>query len=113
MGLNRKQSGDNQTLLAECGMLDSAIVVVTPSSLSGEQIRIDFPRYNPSISTLFRLQRLSGEKHTTIQGPKDTAWLVPDREGTVSVAKEYLILGIEHILKGYDHLLFIACLYAS
>ncbi len=80
------------------------------NDLSGEHIRIDFPRYNPSISTLFRLQRLSGEKHTAIQGPNDLAWLVPDREGTVSVAKEYLILGVEHILRGYDHLLFIACL---
>ena len=80
------------------------------SDLSGEQIRIDFPRYNPSISTLFRLQRLTGEKHTVIKGPKDPAWHIPDREGTVSVAKEYLVLGIEHILKGYDHLLFVACL---
>jgi hydrogenase/urease accessory protein HupE len=80
------------------------------SDLSGEKIRIEFPRYNPSISTLFRLQRLSGEKHTAIQGPKEPAWIVPDREGTVSVAKEYLMLGVEHILKGYDHLLFVACL---
>ena len=80
------------------------------SDLSGEKIRIEFPRYNPSISTLFRLQRLSGEKHTAIQGPKEPAWIVPTLEDTVSVAKEYLILGVEHILKGYDHLLFVACL---
>jgi hydrogenase/urease accessory protein HupE len=80
------------------------------SDLSGKRVHIEFPRYNPSISTLFRLQRLSGKKHTAIQGPNDPAWTVPDREGTVSVAKEYLILGIEHILKGYDHLLFVACL---
>jgi hydrogenase/urease accessory protein HupE len=80
------------------------------SDLSGKQIRVKFPRYNPSISTLFRFQRLSGEKHTAIQSPQDPSWRVPDREGTVSVAKQYLILGIEHILKGYDHLLFVACL---
>jgi hydrogenase/urease accessory protein HupE len=80
------------------------------SNLSGQQIRVEFPGYNPSISTLFRFQRLSGEKHTAIRSPKDPVWTVPDREGTVSVAKEYLILGIEHILKGYDHLLFVACL---
>ncbi len=80
------------------------------SDLSGEKIRIEFPRYNPSISTLFRLQRLSGEKHIAIQGPKEPAWIVPTLEDTVSVAKEYLILGVEHILKGYDHLLFVACL---
>ena len=80
------------------------------SDLSGERVHIEFPRYNPSISTLFRLQRLSGEKHTAIQGPKEPAWIVPDKEGSVSVAKEYATLGIEHILKGYDHLLFVACL---
>ena len=80
------------------------------SDLSGQQIRVDFPRYNPSISTLFRFERLSGEKHTAIQGPKAPVWTVPEREETVSVAKEYLILGVEHILKGYDHLLFVACL---
>jgi len=80
------------------------------SDLSDETIRVDFPRYNPSISTLFRLQRLSGEKHTAIRNPKDPAWRVPDSEATVSVAKEYLALGVEHILFGYDHLLFVACL---
>ena len=80
------------------------------NDLSGERIHIEFPRYNPSISTLFRLQRLSGENHTAIQGPKEPAWIVPDKEGSVPVAKEYATLGIEHILKGYDHLLFVACL---
>ena len=80
------------------------------SDLSGAQIRIDFPRYNPSISTLFRLERLSGETHTGIASPKDPTWRVPESERTLPVAKEYLVLGIEHILKGYDHLLFVACL---
>ena len=80
------------------------------NDLSGAQIRVAFPNYNPSISTLFRFERLSGEKHTAIQGPKEPTWRIPEKEGTVSVARQYLILGIEHILKGYDHLLFVACL---
>lgn len=80
------------------------------SDLSGANIQVAFPGYNPSISTLFRFERLSGEKHTAIQSPNAPAWRVPDKEGTVSVAKQYLLLGIEHILKGYDHLLFVACL---
>lgn len=80
------------------------------SDLSGEIIQVAFPGYNPSISTLFRFERLSGEIHTAIQSPKAPAWRVPDKEGTLSVSKQYLLLGIEHILKGYDHLLFVACL---
>jgi hydrogenase/urease accessory protein HupE len=80
------------------------------SDLSGEKIRVDYPRFNPSISTLFRFERLSGEKRTAILGPSDLVWRVPESESTTSVARQYLILGIEHILKGYDHLLFVACL---
>ncbi len=81
------------------------------SDLSGENIQVVFPGYNPSISTLFRFERLSGEKHTAIQSPKEQpVWQVPDKEVTISVAQQYLALGIEHILKGYDHLLFVACL---
>jgi len=80
------------------------------SDLSGAKIRVEFPGYNPSISTLFQFQRLSGEKHTTIRSPNDPTWTIPAREATASVAFEYLVLGIEHILKGYDHLLFVACL---
>ncbi len=80
------------------------------SDLSGEKIRIEFPGYNPSISTMFRMARLSGQKHTAIKSPNDPVWTVPDRESTASVARQYLTLGVEHILKGYDHLLFVACL---
>ena len=80
------------------------------NDLSGEEIRIAFPGYNPSISTLFRFKRLSGETHTAIQSPNTPVWRVPNKESTASVAKQYLMLGIEHILKGYDHLLFVACL---
>ncbi|MDH3662654.1 MAG: HupE/UreJ family protein [Alphaproteobacteria bacterium] len=80
------------------------------SDLSGETIRIDFPGYNPSIATLFRFQRQSGEAHTQIKSPDDATYTVPDPEAIASVAKEYGLLGIEHILKGYDHLLFVTCL---
>lgn len=80
------------------------------SDLSRKKVRVEFPGYNPSISTLFRFQRLSGEKHTAIQGPNEPVWRIPESETTGSVARQYLILGVEHILKGYDHLLFVACL---
>lgn len=80
------------------------------SGLSGSKVQVAFPGYNPSISTLFRLQRLSGEKHTTIASPKEPSWIIPDREATAPVARQYFVLGVEHILKGFDHLLFVACL---
>jgi hydrogenase/urease accessory protein HupE len=80
------------------------------SKLSGANISVAWPNYNPSISTLFRLQRLSGETHAKILPPDNLTWTVPLKESTWSIAQEYLVLGIEHILAGFDHLLFLACL---
>ena len=80
------------------------------SNLSGENISVAWPNYNPSISTLFRLERLSGENHSKILPPDNLSWTVPYKESTWSIAREYIVLGVEHILTGFDHLLFLACL---
>ena len=81
-----------------------------PGGLSGKMIKISYPKFNPSISTIIRLTRLSGEVRMAALGPDKLAWEVPDKETALGVAKSYLVLGVEHILGGYDHLLFIACL---
>lgn len=80
------------------------------TDLSSESITISYPRYNPSISSLVHFTRLSGEKYSNVVSPDVTVWQVPEKEQTWAVAKEYMVLGIEHILAGYDHLLFIVCL---
>ena len=80
------------------------------TDLSNESISIYYPRYNPSISSLIHFKRLSGETYSNVLSPEITVWQVPEKEQTWAVAKEYMVLGIEHILAGYDHLLFIVCL---
>ena len=80
------------------------------TDLSNESLSIEYPRYNPSISTLIHFVRLSGETYSEVLSPEKTVWQVPEKEQTWKVAKEYMGLGIEHILEGYDHLLFIVCL---
>ncbi|GAA5314885.1 MAG: HupE/UreJ family protein [Candidatus Pelagadaptatus aseana] len=80
------------------------------SDLSDATLTIHWPEYNPSISTLLRFERLSGENHSAILGPDTLQWQIPNREDSASVAWEYLVLGVEHILLGPDHLLFVACL---
>ncbi len=80
------------------------------TDLSGESVSMSYPRFNPSISTLMHLTRLSGEVHSELLSPDRSAWTVPDKERTWRVALDYTVLGIEHILEGYDHLLFIVCL---
>jgi hydrogenase/urease accessory protein HupE len=80
------------------------------TDLSDESLAIKYPRYNPSISSLIHFNRLSGESYSVVLSPDETRWQIPEKERTWAVAKEYMVLGMEHILKGYDHLLFIVCL---
>ncbi|NVK41466.1 MAG: HupE/UreJ family protein [Oceanospirillaceae bacterium] len=78
--------------------------------LAGQTIAIDYPQYNPSITTLVRITFNSGESHQKLLSPEETQWQLPTRESATEVVSEYTILGIEHILAGWDHLLFLLCL---
>ena len=82
-------------------------VFACDAGLSGREVGIEFPAFNPSLSTLYKVRLANGEEHVRILRPDENAWKIPDAE---SVAKEYTVLGIEHIWIGIDHLLFVACL---
>ena len=77
---------------------------------AGTALHIRYPLFNPSVSTLVRISRQSGEKHSLLASPKQTEVIIPETESFGSVARDYLSLGIRHILEGYDHLLFLVCL---
>ena len=77
---------------------------------AGTALSIAYPAFNPSVSALVRVSRLSGEKHSILASPDETEILIPEKESFGAVARDYLRLGVEHILEGYDHLLFLVCL---
>ncbi len=63
-----------------------------------------------STDVLIRIQRLDGTSETARLNAATTSFIVTGIPQFWEVAKTYLLFGIEHILSGYDHLLFIACL---
>ena len=73
-------------------------------------LRIEYPAFNPSVSALVRITRTSGEKHSLLVPPDTTEVVIPETESFGSVARDYFRLGVDHILEGYDHLLFLVCL---
>lgn len=77
---------------------------------AGTALQVRYPLFNPSVSTLVRISRQSGEKHSLLASPEQTEVIIPETESFGSVARDYLSLGIRHILEGYDHLLFLVCL---
>jgi len=57
--------------------------------------------------TLLRIELADGSMHTTVLRPDSPTFLVPEKPSKTKVAGSYLGLGIEHILGGFDHLLFV------
>ena len=61
---------------------------------AGTALQIRYPLFNPSVSTLVRISRQSGEKHSLLASPEQTEVIIPETESFGSVARDYLSLGI-------------------
>ena len=57
--------------------------------------------------TLLRIELADGTMHTTVLRPDSPTFVVPEKPSKTKVAGSYLGLGVEHILGGFDHLLFV------
>ncbi len=89
-------SGAVERWLVDCssgGMINETIVI---DGLSATQT-----------DTLLRIKLVDGTMHTTVLRPDSPSFLVPAKASKSKVAGSYLLLGIEHILGGFDHLLFV------
>jgi hypothetical protein len=64
--------------------------------------------YNPSVSTLARYTARDGNTRTAVMTPDTPAWTVPAEPSGADVMRGYFVLGVKHILGGWDHLLFVA-----
>jgi len=59
---------------------------------------------------LVRLDRLDGGAQVTRLTPAASSFVVEASPGRMEVAHTYVVLGVEHILTGIDHLLFVLAL---
>lgn len=84
-------------------------VISAPNGLAGTQI--DFVGLQATITdVLARVSWLDGRQATAIIRPSQPWYVLPANQSNWSIARQYLMLGIEHILYGLDHLLFVASL---
>ena len=73
-------------------------------------IELQYPEDNPALSTLIVFERLNGEQSQHFSGPETLKINLPTTTTITSVMGQYIFAGAEHILIGYDHLLFVLCL---
>jgi len=77
--------------------------------LSGREISIGGLRTTLT-DVLVRLQRPDGTTQVARLTPDQPAFTVSETRDRTSVIKTYFVLGVEHILAGIDHLLFVLAL---
>jgi hydrogenase/urease accessory protein HupE len=101
--------------------IDSSVQELADSFVEGRWIdaganglagkRIEFPGLQATITdVLVRMKTLDGQESTTLVHPSQPWFELTGAPSKVQVASAYLRLGIEHILGGVDHLLFILAL---
>jgi len=77
--------------------------------LDGQPISID-GLIKTITDVLVRVQMQNGAIYTQILKPNNPTMVVQGAAGAWGVFTDYLVLGVEHILGGIDHLLFVLCL---
>ncbi|MDG2502245.1 MAG: HupE/UreJ family protein [Porticoccaceae bacterium] len=73
-------------------------------------VQLIYPRSNPALTSLVVFKPLVGDPVQVFSGPEKTTIEMPLASSPSDVAKQYTVAGIEHILIGTDHLLFVVCL---
>lgn len=80
-----------------------------PGGLTGETIRIEGNAVGVT-EVIARLERLDGSSQVARLPIEDPVFLIEAPQGKAAVAWSYFVIGVEHILGGIDHLLFVLAL---
>jgi HupE / UreJ protein len=80
-----------------------------PGGLTGGTIHIA-GLTSTMTDVLVRLERLDGSAQVTRLTPSAPSFVVEAAPHTLEVARTYSVLGVEHIVTGIDHLLFVLAL---
>lgn len=79
------------------------------AGLEGATVTLDYPFANPGLATILRVQARPGEgMRTIVAQPQDTAIAITAEDAQSTGWPGFVVLGVEHIWIGFDHLLFVA-----
>ncbi|VAX06894.1 Membrane protein [hydrothermal vent metagenome] len=79
------------------------------SNLPGQRIFIE-DAGNSNTDVLLRLKWLDGSVSSTLLKASSPSYIIPEKSSAMDIAISYTGLGVEHILAGVDHLLFVFAL---
>jgi hypothetical protein len=90
-------------------LVERRVIDASASGLAGQ--RVDFVGLQGTITdVLVRIQYLNGGLVTVLVHPRQPWIDIPGEQSALAIMLAYIKHGIEHILLGYDHLLFVFAL---
>jgi len=90
-------------------IVERRVITAGPSGLVGK--RIDFPGLQTTITdVLVRVAQRDGTHWTALVKPGQPWIEMRERQGAFAITGAYLSQGVQHILLGFDHLLFVFAL---
>lgn len=81
-----------------------------PDSLHDSDITLDYGGPNPGLPTLLAVEFDDNFSVSVALAAHQFSWRIPRQLSAGDVATQYAGLGFKHLLTGFDHLLFVACL---
>lgn len=105
---NVTQIGESQTALFD-NSWEERLSLRATGGLVGQRIAIDGIR-GGATDVIVRIERLDGTTQLERLAPAEPIFTVSASPGPGEIAWDYFILGVEHILGGIDHLLFVLAL---
>lgn len=78
-------------------------------ALAGRSVRLSGMENTPA-DALLRYQSVNGITQAARLTPASPSAVIMQKADRWQVARTYFVTGVEHILMGYDHLLFVLCL---
>jgi hydrogenase/urease accessory protein HupE len=91
---------------SDAASLERWLVDCGEGGLANKPIQID-GLVSTVTDTLLRVEMADGSMHTSVLRPDSPSFVIPEKPSKLRVAGAYLGLGVEHILGGFDHLLFV------
>ncbi|MEP7314183.1 MAG: HupE/UreJ family protein [Pseudomonadota bacterium] len=76
--------------------------------LAGQVLAIAYPRGAPPLATIVRIIHSDGREDTLLGQPGEKRIAIPAVAAETNLFLKFLVLGVEHIWTGIDHLLFVA-----
>lgn len=79
------------------------------NTLIGTTISVDGLSVTGS-SVLLKIHLHDGQFYQRILSAENSRFTIPSTQGRIEVFSDYVLMGVQHLLIGLDHILFVACL---